>query len=265
MLAEEVQQEECPDCGGRGWVIREDGGAGTAEPCGCRERSLGSKLLAAAEIPARYARCSLANFKTDLPDAAERDQLFSAHAVSRRYIEGFITDRGTFVEAGLIYIGPPGVGKTHLAVAVLTELISRYRVRGRFVDFTSLIHRIQSTFDPDAPDTKHGILQAVTDAEVLVLDELGAQKPSPWVTGILYLIMNSRYTNRLPTLFTTNLRLDRKRSGHSLDGAGRVHDEELLSRRIPGNLLSRLYEMARPVVMDVADFRREVKMHRHPF
>ncbi|MFP5286294.1 MAG: hypothetical protein ACLGI9_11205, partial [Thermoanaerobaculia bacterium] len=147
-------------------------------------------------------------------------------------------------------------------------------VQGRFVEFTALIHQIQYTFDPDSEESQRQILDPLTEAEVLVLDELGTQKPTPWVQEVLYLIINSRYTKRRPTLFTTNYRLELSRgtvskaappSSPNLDrGAdpeppGRdVERTALLSTRLSPMLVSRLYEMAQPVVLDaVEDFRRE--------
>jgi DNA replication protein DnaC len=266
MLAHEVGSGSCSRCNGRGWVIRDDGGAGAAEPCECRNEDLVPRLLSAAGVPARYADCTLDNFRTDLTDEAGRGQLLQARTVSQRYVEEFLTERGAFEESGLLFVGPPGVGKTHLAVAILHELIRRYRVHGLFVDFTSLIHRIQSTFDPGVVDTKHGILQQVTDAEVLVLDELGAQKPSAWVMEMLYLVMNARYAGRLPTIFTTNLRLDDEAGDEvHLDGASQPRREESLSRRIPASLVSRLYEMApSKLVIHAPDFRRRFKLRGRP-
>ena len=266
MLAAESSDSICPFCGGRGWVVSEDGGAGAAAPCDCRESGLESRLLDAAGIPPRFAGCSLDNFNTASPDRTEREQLLQALTVSRRYVETFVADGGRFVESGLLFVGRPGVGKTHLAAAVLSELIRRYRVRGRFVDFTALIHRLQSSFDPQTMDTKHGILKSVSESEVLVLDDLGAQKPSAWVTEMLYLVMNDRYARRCPTLFTTNLKLEEETPQVAgLDRGETARREDLLASRIPASLLSRLYEMARPVVIESADFRREFKTPRHPF
>ena len=253
--------DTCPDCLGRGWVVEPDGGAGRARPCGCRRQDLIPHLVSLSGIPSRYGRCSLENF-----DTTNNEQLLRAKSLCQRYIESFVREDGRFCETGLLLIGAAGVGKTHLAVAVLSELTRRYAVRGLFADFTSLIHQIQSTFDPSSGESKHEILDPIMEADLLVLDELGAQKPTAWVSDVLYLIMNGRYTRRLPTLFTTNYRLDAPDAGPEdgeLDKMPSVARRESLTQRIPGRLVSRLYEMTQPIEIHAGDFRREVKMAQH--
>jgi DNA replication protein DnaC len=264
----------CPLCGGRGWVIESDGAAGIARPCSCREQDRVRRLVEAAGIPPRYRHCRLSNFQTSSPSPAERTQLQGARTLAEHYVEGFLQEGG-FRQSGLLFVGRPGVGKTHLAVGVLVELIERYRVRGRFAEFTSLIHQIQATFDPGSPESKREILDPLMGAELVVLDELGAQQMTPWVRDILYLIINHRYTRQLPTIFTTNYLLEEtaKKAAKSAfpsrasldrgaDDPNDPDDQQLLKSRLPAMLVSRLYEMAQPVLMtSLEDFRREHKVH----
>ncbi|MCP3962993.1 MAG: ATP-binding protein [bacterium] len=273
-----------------------DGGAGAAVPCDCTKRDRPHEYRSKARIPARYQHCRLGNFKSANVDPHVHNLLQRALSTSKRYVDNFFDPiENRTIETGLIYIGNPGTGKTHLAVAVLAELIDRYRVRGRFVDFTALIQQIQSTFDPSSAESKHQILDPIMSAEVLVLDELGAQKPTEFVMDTLYLIMNTRYLRRLPTIFTTNYRLDLpgesqklaaikakhmsrlNSDAHAAQEIGRRESGEAqafeqkrpvnpygnLRKKISAQLVSRLYEMALPIRFPDWDFRREVKVGQH--
>jgi DNA replication protein DnaC len=256
----EAAPGDCPDCGGRGWLIADDGGAGTARRCSCAAVDPLPALEREAGIPSRYQGCRLDKFDV----RGKLEHLLEARSLTERWVDDFLV-RGRLRGMGLIFCGPNGVGKTFLAAAALADVIRRYRVRGRFVDFTTLIYQIQSTFDAASADTKQSVLDPVLTADVLVLDELGAQKPSPWVSEMLYLILNGRYTRRLPTLFTSNYYLDEP---PALAAAGRAAEPgaaategrgETLSSRIPAMLVSRLWEMARPVVMRGGDYRKHVR------
>ncbi|HVT18752.1 MAG TPA: ATP-binding protein [Thermoanaerobaculia bacterium] len=272
MVESQPGAERCPRCGGRGWLVAADGGAGTARPCACRGQGAVARLLAAAGIPERYRHCKLANFQVSSGSPQVKGQLLQARSLAEQYANGFLNDGG-IRESGLLFIGPPGVGKTHLAVGVLVEVVERFAVRARFIEFNSLIHQIQSTFGASSAESTHQIIDPLIEVPLLILDELGTQQHTPWVRDILYLLINSRYTRRRPTLFTTNYRLgaapgESARAGPVKLDRGRDPEPEpiaaagLLSSRLPPMIVSRLYEMTQPVVLTgVEDFRREHKVH----
>jgi DNA replication protein DnaC len=256
-------------------VLASDGGAGRARPCNCRKQQINDRLLAAAGIPERYSHCRISTFVTASPNLGEQKQLIQARSAARFYVDQFLKEGGGYRDSGLLFVGPSGAGKTHLAVGVLRELIERYGVKGRFVDFNSLLYQIQATFDPGSPESKRQILDPLTESDVVVLDELGAQQPTPWVRDTLYLIINQRYMRRRPTLFTSNYYLQPPKAetapgrprpenldrGRDPEPVAPVDTLKLLSARIPAPLVSRLYEMAQPIELTaVEDFRRE---HHH--
>jgi len=278
-VAARTASETCPACGGTGWQIVDDGGNGAARACECRAQRAVAELLARASIPERHSRCRLESFytKNRTAGAAVQQTLLAAKRASELFIEHFIdTDRGRHRATGLLFMGPPGTGKTHLATAVLHELIERYRVRGRFVNFSHLVYQLQSTFDPSSAETRRQILDPITRAEVLVLDELGATKPTDWVQDQLYLIINERYVKSLPTLFTTNYRLAPQVASPAASGDAAMSDARILAEggrgaanpfagldnRISKMLVSRLYEMAVPIQLGDWDYRERVMRPR---
>jgi DNA replication protein DnaC len=248
------EAKTCPLCGGTGWKPVEQEGVRRVMPCDCRADSALARRLAAARVPPRYQHCDFSSFQTNVHEnAAFNQSLSQARLLGERFAQEYPVNQ----EFGLLFMGPCGVGKTHLAVAILRVLIDK-GVDCLFYDFRELLKAIQASFNTVSQTTEMQVLAPVLETEVLLLDDLGASKPSAWVLDTVAHIINSRYNDKRVTLITTNyLDTPATRSG--------VVREDTLTDRIGERMRSRLYEMCRVVEMQAADFRQQVKQAQfHP-
>jgi DNA replication protein DnaC len=209
-----------------------EGEAQRVEPCACQGDLRRRQRISAANIPPRYYHCRLETFyeRNNAPLIAARRKV---QEFAETWLPGVNNGRG------LLLMGTCGSGKTHLAVAALLEIIDSGKPgRLMFRNFQDLIQEIQASFDSDQTPSKSEILRPLLEVDLLVLDELGSQKPSLFVQDILYYVINSRYNTQRTTIFTTN-----------------YQDE--LHERIGERLRSRLYEMTEEVkIAGVPDYRK---------
>jgi DNA replication protein DnaC len=226
------QAATCSFCFGTGMEVVQGRGA---RRCQCRTQEQQKRLLEAARIPRRYSECRLSNYH---PAQGNGSQLLAFNYAYRLIREYPAVDRG------LLLMGTVGVGKTHLSAAILRGLIEK-GVPCLFYEFGALLKEIQGSYNPISQTSELKVLEPVFNAEVLVLDELGASKPTDWVRDTMMQIINARYNDRKLTIFTTNY-LDERRNPAN----------ETLEDRIGERLRSRLYEMCKTVVMEGVDYRR---------
>ncbi|MFQ5669879.1 MAG: ATP-binding protein [Acidobacteriota bacterium] len=239
-----VPAGECNQCRGTGFHVREVHGYLRASPCACQTSEHTTHLVRAAQIPARYQHCDLDNYEVSEPSK------LAAKKCAREFAEGFPGREG---DVGLLFVGGPGVGKTHLAVGILRFLILKKGIMGLFVDFRDLLKEIRETFAHSSNLSASQILRPTLQSEVLVLDDLGASKPTEWVLDTLSHIINRRYNDQKCTIFTTNF-ADRP----PLEEAGTSLEAETLSERLGLSLWSRLGQMCKLVEITGLDHRRHI-------
>ncbi len=244
-----VAAEVCPICDGTGWKTLPGGSNPRVTRCDCRVQARSQALLAAARIPKRYEHCELSEFDTRYEGSHPSQQ--KALLEARGFVEHYPVE-----STGLLLIGPIGVGKTHLAVGIMKELIVHKGIACLFYDYRELLKEIQNSYNDSVKATELEVLRPVFETEVLVLDELGAVKPTEWVWDTVSLILNTRYNDNRTTIITTNF--ENKPAG-AVAGARAVTREESLGDRIGERMRSRLHEMCRIVRIDGQDFRQKFR------
>ena len=245
----------CPLCGGTGWkTISIVGGAGKSDRrvtrCDCQIRTRNESMLAAARIPRRYEHCELSSYESDFPGA--HPSLALAHIAASRFAQEYDPREGT----GLLLIGKIGTGKTHLAVGIVKELILTKGIACLFYDYRELLKQIQNSYNAAVQTTELDVLRPVFETDVLVLDELGAVRPTEWVWDTVSLILNSRYNDNRTTIITTNYENGQSAEADAKQKIARLNREPTLGDRIGDRMRSRLLEMCRVIALEGADFRQ---------
>jgi DNA replication protein DnaC len=283
-----MAQADCPICQGSGWKVVERTTAGAkalaadkpgpaigepkmvwAIPCDCTTADRAGHVLGRARVPERYLHCDFENYETDNEiENISREQLAAwgrSLAQAKLVVQRFAGEFPVGGEHGLLLMGPCGVGKTHLAVAALKEIILRGH-SGLFYDYRELLKEIQDSYNPENQATEMGVLEPVLRAEILVLDDIGSSKPSLWALETVGHVLNTRYNEKRVTLLTTNF-LDSETAANGAASAPNPRVvgmrapaiEDSLTERVGKRIRSRLYEMCRTVEIFAPDYRKEIR------
>jgi len=240
-----------------------------AIPCDCTTDDRAGRTLGRARIPERYRHCDFESYEADNEiESASREQLAAWNrslAQAKLVVQKFAAEFPVGNEHGLLLMGPCGVGKTHLAVAALKEIVLRGH-SGLFYDYRELLKEIQDSYNPENQATEMSVLEPVLQADILVLDDVGSSKPSLWALETVGHILNTRYNEKRVTLLTTNyLDAEAAASGAPQQSGSRVIGmrapaiEDTLTERVGKRIRSRLYEMCRTIEISAPDYRKEIR------
>jgi DNA replication protein DnaC len=194
-----VPEEErgCPfgECDGSTWVLDEE--TGQAHPCRCREQRI--RQAASGGVGTGIGR-------RFLEVSFEREPIVSLDRVVLRQVRTFVRSLEDNLEAGrgLWFDGPVGTGKTSLAILVAKAAKQAGRSYAVY-PVPRLLAEIKRTFDRDASDSYLGFFRRLCSVDLLVLDDLGAEKQTEWVLEQLYSIVNERWQDRRSIVVTTNI------------------------------------------------------------
>lgn len=201
----------CPLCEGKGVITLEvpvtDPRFGRFQRCPNHpvedDREMHDRLRRFGNLDA-YKDKTFENFRiSHLGGSYTPNNVTSLHN-AKSVAEGYAKDPIGWI----VYEGPYGCGKTHLAVAIANMRLELFGEPVIFTTAPDLLDILRSTFSPETEATFDAYFERIRSVPLLVLDDLGVENPSDWSKEKLFQLLNYRHVNRLPTVVTTNTSFD---------------------------------------------------------
>ena len=230
------QSDACPICKGRGFLVHDvppgHPDFSKAVPCRCTQARMIAEQTQSLQKLSNLGALSRLTFDTFLPDGVGLPQTLRFN-LREAYDRSLLFAQEP--TGWLVLAGGYGCGKTHLAAAIANFRVALGHA-ALFVIVPDLLDHLRAAYAPNSVGGIDERLDAIRDAPLLILDDLGAHNSTPWAQEKLFQILNHRYNSRLPTVITTNQRLEEL-------------DPRVTSRLVDPDL-SQVYEIIAP------DFRQ---------
>jgi DNA replication protein DnaC len=224
--SQKIAADICPKCEGSGYVFTDTG----AQPCECsRDREL-EQAFRNARLPKKFLTKSLDSFTSK--EQRQKDILLA----SKSFLQTFRGNTHDDPGKGLLLLGREGSGKTHIAIALLKEVI-RKGYTGLYWNVPELFLELRRLMSGNSDVAEADLFDEARRVDLLVLDDLGAERSSEYVLDRLYVLINGRYQNDTSTIITSNCTLDELRN------------------QIGPRIVSRICEMCVPVEFPKEDYR----------
>ena len=204
---------ECPYglCDGSGVITERRDGMVYAHNCKCTAEKIQKSRLKFADIPPEFSGLKVNDFDTDIYTAQKNRRIaLNAKKVVIGYVKNF--DAMSKMGKGLYFSSTTkGSGKTRLAVSLGNALINKWGSAVKYTTTIRLLNEIRDTFESNSERTQGELIEDTVSSGVLILDDIGVEKPTPWAEEILYTILNERMISKKITVFTSNLSVDELR------------------------------------------------------
>lgn len=201
---------ECQVCHGSGWVFWRDADGiefGKRCDCGLVNQQIMSRKLRFANIPEAFADLELSGFRTDIYKQDESQKIANVVCSAVKYYMDHIAEMKGAGMGLYLFSKAKGSGKTRMAASIANELIKKYRMQVKFAGSVQIVNEIKASWS-SRDESESSLLSALASVDVLVIDDFGAEVPKDWIGERFYAIINGRYQDKLPTIFTSNSNLE---------------------------------------------------------